>query len=135
MKLAVFGEATVSLGGQLVPRVPANFLRIIVYLLLANDNHSISRGKLSQVLWSDTDQAHASMNLRQSLARIRKFQEQYGLNLIEGDATYVYLNLSQVKAELLRIDLLEYINLARKGDIESVLGLCEALHGRSSRPE
>jgi DNA-binding SARP family transcriptional activator/TolB-like protein len=129
MKLAVFGEATVSLGGQLVPRVPANFLRIIVYLLLANDNHSISRGKLSQVLWSDTDQAHASMNLRQSLARIRKFQEQYGLNLIEGDATYVYLNLSQVKAELLRIDLLEYINLARKGDIESVLGLCELYTG------
>jgi DNA-binding SARP family transcriptional activator/TolB-like protein len=129
MKLAVFGEATVSLGGQLVPRVPANFLRIIVYLLLANDNHSISRGKLSQVLWSDTDQAHASMNLRQSLARIRKFQEQYGLNLVEGDASYVYLNLSQVKVGLLRIDLLEYINLARKGDIESVLGLCELYTG------
>jgi DNA-binding SARP family transcriptional activator/TolB-like protein len=129
MKLAVFGEATVSLGGQLVPRVPANFLRIIVYLLLANDNHSVSRGKLSQVLWSDTDQAHASMNLRQSLARIRKFQEQYGLNLIEGDASYVYLNLSQVKAELLSIDLLEYINLARKGDIESVLGMCELYTG------
>ncbi len=129
MKLAVFGEATVSLGGQLVPRVPANFLRIVVYLLLENENHSVSRGKLSQIFWSDTDQAHASMNLRQSLARIRKFQEQYGLNLIEGDATYVYLNLSQVKSELLRIDLLDYINYARKGDIESVLGLCDIYTG------
>ncbi|MBZ9656836.1 BTAD domain-containing putative transcriptional regulator [Phyllobacterium lublinensis] len=129
MKLAVFGEATVSLGGQLVPRVPANFLRIVVYLLLENENHSVSRGKLSQFFWSDTDQAHASMNLRQSLARIRKFQEQYGLNLVQGDATYVYLNLSQVKADLLRIDLLDYINYARKGDIESVLGLCELYTG------
>ncbi len=129
MKLTVFGEATVSLGGQLVPRVPANFLRIVVYLLLVNDNHSVSRGKLSQVLWSDTDQAHASMNLRQSLARIRKFQEQYGLNLIQGDATYVYLNLSQVKADLLSIDLLDYINHARRGDIESVLSLCELYTG------
>lgn len=129
MKLTVFGEATVSLGGQPVPRVPANFLRIVVYLLLVNASHSVSRGKLSQVLWSDTDQAHASMNLRQSLARIRKFQEQYGLNLIQGDATYVYLNLSQVKAELLSIDLLEYINNARRGDIESVLALCELYKG------
>ena len=129
MKLTVFGEATVSLGGQPVPRVPANFLRVVVYLLLVNGSHSVSRGKLSQVLWSDTDQAHASMNLRQSLARIRKFQEQYGLNLIQGDATYVYLNLSQVKAELLSIDLLDYINFARKGDVESVLGLCELYKG------
>ena len=129
MKLTVFGEATVSLGGQPVPRVPANFLRVVVYLLLVNASHSVSRGKLSQVLWSDTDQAHASMNLRQSLARIRKFQEQYGLNLIQGDATYVYLNLSQVKAELLSIDLLDYINFARKGDVESVLGLCELYKG------
>ncbi len=129
MKLAVFGEATVSLGGQLVPRVPANFLRIVVYLLLENENHSVSRGKLSQIFWSDTDQAHASMNLRQSLARIRKFQEQYGLNLVQGDATYVYLNLSQVKAELLRIDLLDYMNYARRGDIESALGLCELYTG------
>ena len=129
MKLTVFGEATVSLGGQPVPRVPANFLRIVVYLLLVNASHSVSRGKLSQVLWSDTDQAHASMNLRQSLARIRKFQEQYGLNLIQGDATYVYLNLSQVKAELLSIDLLDYINFAHKGDIEAVLGLCDLYKG------
>ncbi|EJN02135.1 BTAD domain-containing putative transcriptional regulator [Phyllobacterium sp. YR531] len=129
MKIAVFGEATVSLGGQLVPRVPANFLRIIVYLLLENANHSVSRGKLSQILWSDTDQSHASMNLRQSLARIRKFQDQYGLSLIQGDATYVYLNLSQVKAELLRIDLLEYIELERKGDIESLMRMTELYTG------
>lgn len=129
MKLAVFGEATVSLGGQLVPRVPANFLRMIVYLLLENPNHSVSRGKLSQVFWSDTDQAHASMNLRQSLARIRKFQEQYGLNLVQGDATYVYLNLSQVKAELLRIDLLEYLEFVQMGDIESVLSLANLYTG------
>ncbi|MEP7456453.1 BTAD domain-containing putative transcriptional regulator [Phyllobacterium sp. SB3] len=129
MKIAVFGEATVSLGGQLVPRVPANFLRIIVYLLLENANHSVSRGKLSQILWSDTDQSHASMNLRQSLARIRKFQDQYGLSLIQGDATYVYLNLSQVKAELLRIDLLEYMELEQKGDIESLLPMTELYAG------
>ncbi len=129
MKIAVFGEASVSLGEQLIPRVPANFLRIIVYLLLENANHSISRGKLSQILWSDTDQSHASMNLRQSLARIRKFQEQYGLSLIEGDAAYVYLNLSQVRAELLRIDLLEYIELEQKGDIESFLAMIELYAG------
>lgn len=129
MKIAVFGEATVSLGGQLVPRVPANFLRIIVYLLLENSNHSVSRGKLSQVLWSETDQSHASMNLRQSLARIRKFQEQYGLSLIQGDATYVYLNLSQVRADLLRIDLLEYMELMQKGDIESLLPMIELYAG------
>ncbi len=129
MKLTVFGEATVSLGGQLVPRVPANFLRIVVYLLLENPNHSVSRGKLSQVFWSDTDQAHASMNLRQSLARIRKFQEQYGLNLVQGDATYVYLNLSQVKAELLSIDLLEYLEFAQLGDIEFVLSLANLYTG------
>jgi DNA-binding SARP family transcriptional activator len=129
MKIAVFGEATVSLGGQLVPRVPANFLRIIVYLLLESPNHSVSRGKLSQVLWSETDQSHASMNLRQSLARIRKFQEQYGLSLIQGDATYVYLNLSQVRAELLRIDLLEYMELMQKGDIESLLPMIELYAG------
>ncbi|MHC1550443.1 BTAD domain-containing putative transcriptional regulator [Phyllobacterium sp. K27] len=129
MKIAVFGEATVSLGGQLVPRVPANFFRIIVYLLLESPNHSVSRGKLSQVLWSETDQSHASMNLRQSLARIRKFQEQYGLSLIQGDATYVYLNLSQVRAELLRIDLLEYMELMQKGDIESLLPMIELYTG------
>jgi DNA-binding SARP family transcriptional activator/TolB-like protein len=129
MKIAVFGEATVSLGGQLVPRVPANFLRIIVYLILDNANHSVSRGKLSQALWSDTDQSHASMNLRQSLARIRKFQEQYGLNLIQGDATYVYLNLSQVKAGLLHVDLLEYMQYGRKGDIEALLAMMELYTG------
>lgn len=129
MQLTVFGEATVSQGGQLVPRVPANFLRIVTYLLLENDSHSVSRGKLSQVLWSDTDQAHASMNLRQSLARIRKFQDLYGLNLIEGDATYIYFNKSQIEAELLRVDLLEYIDCANKGDVESVLHLVDIYNG------
>ena len=129
MKLTVFGDATVGLAGRPVARGPANFLRIVVYLLLVNVSHSVSRGKLSQVLWSDTDQTHASTNLRQSLARIRKFQELYGLNLIQGDATYLYLNLSQVKAELLSIDLLDYIHLTRKGDIESVLRLCELYKG------
>ncbi|MDR6633372.1 tetratricopeptide (TPR) repeat protein [Phyllobacterium sp. 1468] len=69
------------------------------------------------------------MNLRQSLARIRKFQEQYGLNLVQGDATYVYLNLSQVRAELLSIDLLEYLEFAQLGDIESVLSLAGLYSG------
>lgn len=129
MKMAVFGEATVGLGGQLVPRVPANFLRIVVYLFLESGSYSVSRSKLSQILWSDTDQAHASMNLRQCLARIRKFQDQYGLNLIQSDATYVYLDLEQVRSQLLEIDLLDYLNCKCRDDIESVLRIADIYNG------
>lgn len=98
MRLTVLGEATVmSIGGHLVPRVPANFLRIVTYILLESNCHSVARSKLAQILWSETDQTHASVNLRQSLARIRRFQEQLGITLIESDAVYVRLNLASVE--------------------------------------
>ncbi|MGH6861756.1 MAG: BTAD domain-containing putative transcriptional regulator [Phyllobacterium sp.] len=129
MQLTVFGEASVRQGGKRVRRVPVNFLRIVTYLLLENDSHSVSRGKLSQVLWSDTDQAHASMNLRQSLARIRKFQNLYGLDLVDGDTSYIYFNKSRIKAESLRFDLWDYIDCVNKGDVESVLRLLDIYNG------
>ncbi|MFT7755580.1 UNVERIFIED_CONTAM: hypothetical protein ODX46_05535, partial [Salmonella enterica subsp. enterica serovar Enteritidis] len=108
MRLTVLGEATVSIGGHLVPRAPTNFLRIVTYILLESNRHSVSRAKLAQILWSETDQAHASMNVRQSLARIRRFQEQFGITLIESDAAYVRLNLASVSQGLLEIDLVEF---------------------------
>ncbi|MCO4319293.1 hypothetical protein M8997_019070 [Phyllobacterium sp. 21LDTY02-6] len=69
------------------------------------------------------------MNLRQCLARIRKFQDQYGLNLIQSDATYVYLDLEQVRSQLLEIDLLDYLNCKCRDDIESVLRIADIYNG------
>lgn len=129
MRLTVLGEATVSIGGHLVPRAPTNFLRIVTYILLESNCHSVSRAKLAQILWSETDQAHASMNLRQSLARIRRFQEQFGITLIESDAAYVRLNLASVSQGLLEIDLVEFFNCAEQGGPESALKISELYHG------
>ncbi|MCC5605137.1 hypothetical protein LC586_40050, partial [Nostoc sp. CHAB 5714] len=129
MRLTVLGEATVSIGGHLVPRAPTNFLRIVTYILLESNRHSVSRAKLAQILWSETDQAHASMNLRQSLARIRRFQEQFGITLIESDAAYVRLNLASVSQGLLEIDLVEFFNCAEQGGPESALKISELYHG------
>ncbi|SDP38675.1 BTAD domain-containing putative transcriptional regulator [Phyllobacterium sp. OV277] len=129
MKLTVFGEATVSFGGVLVPRIPTNFLRIIVYLLLENSGLSVSRNKIAQMLWSDTDQAHACMNLRQSLVRIRKFQEQYDISLVESDTTHVSLNLASVETGFAKIDLLDFIDCCAHGSVGSVLKVSELYRG------
>ncbi|MBA8878921.1 BTAD domain-containing putative transcriptional regulator [Phyllobacterium myrsinacearum] len=109
--------------------VPANFFRILAYLLLEESSHSVSRSKLAQILWSDSDPSHALVNLRQSLARIRKFQDQNALNLIQMDAIFVSLNLEQVRAGLVWIDVMAVIGLSQNGDVESVLECCDAYRG------
>jgi DNA-binding SARP family transcriptional activator len=129
MRIRLFGDSSITLGGVPVTWVPTNFFRILAYLLLEESSQSISCSKLAQIFWSDSDQSHALINLRQSLARIRRFQDQYALNLIRADAMFVSLNLEQVEAGLVWIDALDLLKVFQDGDIKSVLEYSEECRG------
>ncbi|NJS15145.1 MAG: hypothetical protein HC788_11670 [Sphingopyxis sp.] len=83
--VTMLGTCSVTVGNRVVASVPAAFFRIAAYLLLSEPSHSVSRQKLAELFWPHAAACQASSNLRQSLARIRRLQDECGFQLIDGN--------------------------------------------------
>ena len=90
--VGTLGTCVLRVDGRVVSGVPTIFHKIASYLLISGENGSISRQRLRDVLWSQTDDPErASANLRRSLARIRALQKSADFSLIGSNFSSVYL--------------------------------------------
>jgi DNA-binding SARP family transcriptional activator len=70
---------------------------------LSSRNLTVSRQKLCSVFWPEADHDQAATNLRQSLARVRRFQEEHDIRLIESNFTVVHLHPEQFRWDLAEV--------------------------------
>jgi DNA-binding SARP family transcriptional activator len=106
--LTMLGDCRLTINGNLVDGVPANFYRIAAYLILSPRGGILPRHRMSSMLWSDTDDNRAAANMRQTLVRIRHLQEENGFRFIEANFSTLYLSQSHdVRSDL--GDFVEYL--------------------------
>lgn len=125
IRLTLLGESCLTIDGALVAGVTANFFRIAAYLVLAGAQGIASRQRVSALIWSDTDDGKATVNLRQALARIRHMQDEHKFRLIGSNSSTLYL----VPDHNVRCDLIDFVEqLAGRRSI-SPAELCELYGG------
>lgn len=121
--LNTLGVCSIELDGKLLSAVPSGFFRIASYIYLSSRSLTVSRHKLCSLFWPEADHDQAATNLRQSLARVRRFQEEHDIRLLESNFTVVHLH-----PEAFRWDLVEVMNAIDNDgnifDIDAVATLC-----------
>lgn len=98
--LSTLGVCSVEIHGGVATAIPSNLFRVAAYILLSGNNVTISRQRLAALIWSDADHEQAGVNLRQSLARIRRFQDEHHFRLLESSFTLVRLDPDGVEWDL-----------------------------------
>lgn len=122
--ILVFGDCQVSVSGRLL-NPPVNFLRILVYILLEGRGRPVMRRRIGDLIWSDGGSEQASADIRQSLVRIRRFQDENNLHLLATDPNMAWLTLS----ENIYCDLAEFVELAANPTPRAWVRMCEIYHG------
>jgi DNA-binding SARP family transcriptional activator len=122
--IQTFGDCHVSVGGHLVT-APLNFLRFLVYVLLEGRGKPVLRRRVGDLIWSDGGSEQASADIRQSLVRIRRFQDEKNLHLLATDPNMVWLTLS----EHIYFDLAEFMELAANPTPKAWVQMCEIYNG------
>lgn len=89
--LKTFGTVQIFDAGQPVALRNAKARALLAYLAL-NGADTVSRLQLSDLLWSDTDEAHARSSLRQSLAAIRRALGSLADDMLQVDGERIGLN-------------------------------------------
>lgn len=102
----LLGGCALSVDGELVPGVAANFFRIAAYIVLSGIHGTVPRRRISALLWSDAEDSKAGANLRQALARIRHVQQEHRFRLIETNHSTIYV----VPNHDVECDLIELID-------------------------
>lgn len=125
VSVALLGECRVSIGGNYLKGVPAGFYRIAAYLLLkARDQPQFRRG-VGGLLWSDKSSTQVSADIRQTVARIRRFQSDQGFGFITADTTTLWL----AKDENVSCDMIDFLDLLDNPSPASAPRLCELYDG------
>ncbi|HEV7719019.1 MAG TPA: BTAD domain-containing putative transcriptional regulator [Arsenicitalea sp.] len=105
--------------------VPSGFYRVAAYILLAGRDRPVLRQRIGHLLWSESDPARAGADLRQVLARIRRYQAEHGFLFITATAT----TLSLSGDSNVFCDLAAFIEELRNPEVESSVRLCELYRG------
>jgi DNA-binding SARP family transcriptional activator len=124
VSILTFGDCHVSAGGRLI-NPPVNFLRILVYVLLDGRGKPVMRRRVGDLIWSDGGSEQASADIRQSLVRIRRFQDENDLHLLATDPTMAWVTLS----EHVYFDLAEFVELAANPTPRAWVRMCEIYNG------
>ncbi|MBU1336411.1 MAG: hypothetical protein KJ944_07450 [Alphaproteobacteria bacterium] len=104
---------------------PVNFLRIATYILLEGHGRPVLRRRIGDLIWSDNSSMRASADVRQSIARIRRFQVEHGFQLLRADARMAWLNFQ----DGLYFDLDEFVKLLANPSPTSWVRMCEVYNG------
>jgi len=125
VSILTFGDCYVSTSGRLISP-PFNFLRILVYVLLEGGaGKAVLRRHVGDLIWSDNGPEQASADIRQAVSRIRRFQKEIGVQMIETDARMAWLNLDQNTF----FDLAEFVQLAAGPTPSAWVRMCEIYNG------
>lgn len=123
--LQLLGECRISVGAKQLSSIPFGFFHIAAYVLLEGKGHSVARRRIAQLLWSENGSAQASADIRQTVARIRRFQREQGLDFIGADANVLWVNGDrEVTSDL--AGLLDELN---NPEGPSAVRLCELYSG------
>lgn len=124
VSIRVLGDCHVSSSGRLITP-PFSFLRILTFLLLEGHGKPVMRRRVGGLIWSDYGSEQASADIRQAVARIRRFQEDHHFQLLSADANMVWLNLDQN----IYFDLAEFVDHIENPSPKAWLRLCEIYNG------
>lgn len=97
---------------------------LILALLAVEKQHTLSRRDVATRLWESADSAKAATNLRQVLARLRRFEAEIGITLIQAD-TY----LLKLPSTRLETDLQDFLRLDAIADAIQLNGLLAIYRG------
>lgn len=122
--VTTLGVCNVSLNGAVTAGVPSGLFRIAAYVRLSGSSFATSRQRLAALLWPKAEPNNASANLRQILARIRRFQEEHGFRFVESNFSLVYLNLDDVQ-----FDLHEFLLTLESDDEAMIVQACDLYTG------
>ncbi|MGA9659652.1 MAG: hypothetical protein WBQ60_11195, partial [Asticcacaulis sp.] len=106
ISIHVLGECQVYSAEHMV-NPPFNFLRIITYLIIEGRGRPVGRRRFANLIWSDNSSQQANADIRQAIARIRRFQDEHKFQLLSIDASMTWLNPGQN----VYMDLLEFLDL------------------------
>lgn len=121
--LVLLGQPALVSGKKII-QVPEKLFALVAYLVLSGTNGVVRRTQIAELLWENATASQGSVNLRQLLMRLRKRQQEIGLDLLAADDHNVWLNESQI-----RIDLREQQKLSRSLTAASVIELAELYRG------
>jgi DNA-binding SARP family transcriptional activator/TolB-like protein len=99
-QIKLFGTPSFEWKGQKWP-LPAKAFALIA-LLSAEPSGSLSRNQVRTMLWQEFDREKANANLRQTLSRVRRVEQQIGATLLIVEPESIALN-----SEMLAVDLTE----------------------------
>lgn len=124
ISILTLGDCYVLASGRTASH-PINFFRILTYVLLEGRGKPVLRRRIGDLIWSDSGSEQANADSRQAIARIRRFQEDYGFELLVGDAQSVWLNADR----RVYFDLAEFVQLIAKPTPAAWVRMCEIYNG------
>lgn len=126
VSIRLLGECHVGQNGRFLPHVPFGFYRIIAFLLLDNTDRSVLRWRIGRLLWSEATAEAASADLRQVIARIRRFQAENGFNYVVADAERLHLAAD----DNVSCDLVAFLAMLGSSDPAAAVEACRLYDGR-----
>ena len=124
ISILTFGDCYVSSSGRVIS-YPLNFLRMLTYILLEGRGKPVLRRRIGNLIWSDNGSEQANADIRQTIARIRKFQEENGFQLLATDSHMAWLSLDQG----IYFDLAEFVELVTDPTPKGWVRMCEIYNG------
>lgn len=122
--IRLLGDSNVYTSGQVV--YPTfHLLRILAYLILEGRERPVSRRRIANLIWSDNASEQVNADIRQAVARIRRFQEEHNFRLLASDMNMVWLN----PEPSVYTDLMEFRELIANPGPKSWIRLCEIYGG------
>jgi DNA-binding SARP family transcriptional activator len=124
ISIRMLGECNVYFAGK-IAHPTFNFLRILAYLIIEGRGRPVPRRRIANLIWSDNPSEQVNADIRQAVARIRRFQEEHKFQLLASDATMVWLNAGQD----IYTDLQEFQHLVANPGPKAWVRLCEIYNG------
>jgi DNA-binding SARP family transcriptional activator len=119
-----FGNYYARAWGRII-NPPHYLLRILVYVLLEAQGKPVLRKRIRDLIWSENPSDKASSDIRQAVARLRKYQENNDFEVLSADAERVWVNVDPN----IYIDLAEFMDLLANPQPKSCVRMCEIYHG------
>lgn len=124
ISIMMLGDCQISLSGRLISP-PLNFFRILAYVLLEGRGKAVLRRHVGELIWSDNGPEQACADIRQAVARIRRFQKRNRLQLLATDARMAWLTLDPC----IFFDLAEFVQLAADPTPAAWVRMCDIYNG------
>jgi len=120
-----FGDCHTSVSGQYFASVTSGLFRIATYILLEGRGQPVTRRRVGQLLWSESGSDQAGAVVRQTVARIRRFQSEHQFRLVAADANMLWI----VKEDDVYCDLIDFLDLLENPTAAGAVRLCEVYSG------